>query len=87
MGLINAVFVKPVDLDLLFKLKNKNLIIIEEVMKTGSLASLIMQYNYEYNLNLNIKSYAIDEVYLNCGSRQELKKELGIDIDSIIKKL
>ena len=87
VGLINAIFVKPVDLDLLLKLKNKTLIIIEEVMKIGSLASLIMQYNFEYDLNLNIQSYAINESYLNCGSRKELKEELGIDIDSIINKL
>jgi len=87
VGLINAIFVKPVDLDLLLKLKNKTLIIIEEVMKIGSLASLIMQYNYEYNLNINIKSFGVDEQYLNCGSRKELKEELGIDIDSIFKKI
>ena len=87
VGLINAIFVKPVDLELLKQLKNKTLIIIEEVMKIGSLASLIMQYNFEYNLNLKIISYGIDELYLNCGSRKELKEELGIDIDSIIKKL
>lgn len=87
VGLINAIFVKPVDLELLKQLKNKTLIIIEEVMKIGSLASLIMQYNFEYNLNLKIISYGIDELYLNCGSRKELKEELGIDIDSIIKRL
>lgn len=87
VGLINAIFVKPVDIEVLNLLKNKTLIIVEEVMKVGSLASLIMQYNFEYGLNLNIKSYAVDELYLDCGSRKELKKELGIDIDNIIKQL
>ena len=87
VGLINAIFVKPIDLDLLIELKNTKLIVIEEVMKIGSLASIIMKYNFEYNLNLYIVSYGIDDVYLNCGSRKELKKELGIDIDSILKKL
>ena len=87
VGLINAIFVKPVDFEVLNKLKNTTVVIIEEVMKIGSLASLIMQYNFEYNLNLNIKSYAINELYLNCGSRKELKEELGIDIDNIIKQL
>ena len=87
VGLINAIFVKPVDLDLLLKLENKTLIIIEEVMKIGSLASLIMQYNYEYDLNINIKSFGVNEQYLNCGSRKELKEGLGIDIDSILKKI
>ena len=56
-------------------------------MKIGSLASLIMQYNFEYHLNLDIVSYGIDDKFINCGTREEIKEELGIDIDSIIKKL
>ena len=32
------------------QLKDKTVIIIEEVMKIGSLASLIMQYNFEYGI-------------------------------------
>lgn len=87
VGLINAIFVKPVDLDVLKQLKNKKIIVIEEVMKIGSLASLIMQYNFEYHLNLDIVSYGIDDRFINCGTREEIKEELGIDIDSIIKKL
>ena len=65
VGLINAIFVKPVDLELLKQLKNTKLIIIEEVMKIGSLASLIMQYNFEYKLNMDIISYGIDDLYFN----------------------
>ncbi len=87
VGLINAIFVKPIDLELLMKLKKTKLIIIEEVMKTGSLASIIMQYNYEYNLNIDIISYGINDLFLNCGTRKEIKIELGIDIDSIINKI
>lgn len=87
VGLINAIFVKPVDLELLKQLKNTKLIIIEEVMKIGSLASLIMQYNFEYNLNMEIISYGINDVFLDCGKRNEIKIDLGIDIDNIIKNL
>ena len=87
VGLINAIFVKPVDLEVLKQLKNKKIIIIEEVMKIGSLASLIMQYNFEHQLNLEIISYGIDDQFINCGTRKEIKEELGIDIDSIIEKL
>lgn len=87
VGLINAIFVKPVDLDLLKQLKNKKVIVIEEVMKISSLASLIMQYNFEYKLNLDIVSYGIDDLYFNNGTRKEIKKDLGIDIDTIIKNL
>ncbi len=87
VGLINAIFVKPVDLELLLKLKSKKIIVIEEVMKIGSLSSLIMQYNFEYDLNLKIDAYGVDDKFIECGTRKELKEDLGIDIDSIIKKL
>ena len=56
-------------------------------MKLSSLATLIMHYNFEYNLNLEIISYGIDDEFINCGKREEIKKELGIDIDSIINKI
>ena len=87
VGLINAIFIKPIDLNVLMQLKNKKVIIIEEVMKIGSLASLIMQYNFEYKLNMDIISYGIDDLYFNNGNRNEIKKDLGIDIDTVIKNL
>lgn len=87
VGLINAIFVKPMDYDLLKSLSNKKVIIVEEVMKIGSLAHLIMKYNTENNLNMNIISYAIDETYLGCGTRNEIRKELGIDVDTVLKNL
>lgn len=86
VGLINAVFIKPVDIDLLQKLKNKKVIIIEEVMKISSLASLIMQYSFEYKLNLDIDSYGIEDIFIGTGKRDEIKKDLGIDIDTILTK-
>lgn len=86
VGLINAVFVKPIDLELLKSLKGTKVIIIEEVMKISSLATLIMQYNFEYKLNLEIESYGIDDVFIDVGKRKEIKKDLGIDIDTILKK-
>lgn len=87
VGLINALFVKPIDIELLKKLKNTKLIIVEEVMKSSSLATLIMQYNFEHNLNIEIKSYAIDDLFVGVGSRKEIKIELGIDVDTVLKKL
>lgn len=87
VGVINAIFVKPLDIECLKLLKNKKVVIIEEVMKIGSLASLILQVNNDLKLNLDIVSYGVGEQYINCGSKEEIKKELGIDIDTIIKNL
>ncbi len=87
IGLINALFIKPIDIDILKLLTGTKVIIIEEVMKISSLSTLIMMANQELNLSLNIKSYGVDDVYLGRGSKDELLTSIGIDIDQIIKEL
>ena len=68
-------------------LKNKKVIVVEEVMKTSSLATLLMQYNHQYGLNMDIQSYAIDDVFVGVGTRKEIKIELGIDVDTVLKNI
>ncbi len=85
LGLINALFIKPVDSNILNQLKDTKVIIIEEVVKQGSLASLIMTYNFENNLNLDIISLGIDDYYPEVGSRTELLREARLDKESILE--
>lgn len=87
IGLINALFVKPIDLNVLQQLKNKRVIVVEEVMKTSSLATLLMQYNHQYGLNMTIESYAIDDVFVGVGTRKEIKIELRIDVDTVLNNI
>lgn len=87
VGLINARFIKPLDMDILRKLSNKKVIIVEEVIKNGSLGSLILDVNNKEQLSMEIVHYAIDDIYLDAGTTDELKNELGIDVDTIIKKI
>lgn len=87
IGLINAFFIKPIDEELLLSLKNKRIIIVEEVVRYGSLESLILEYNNRMHLQMDIESFAIDDQYVDNGSVAELKKDLKIDIDYVIKKI
>lgn len=87
IGLINARFIKPLDIDMLKKLANKRILVVEEVVKYGSLGAMILDANNKYDLNLKIETYGIDDIYLDSGTTPELRKELEIDVDSIIKKL
>ena len=87
VGVINAIFIKPIDIDCLMKLKNKKVIIVEEVMLNSSLSSMILKYNNDLKLNIDICSYGVNEQFIECGSRKEIKQQLGIDIDTILKKL
>ncbi len=87
IGLINARFIKPIDKKMLEKLKNKNVYVVEEVIRNGSLGSLILDYNNRNNLNMNLKTFAIDDIYLDSGSTEELRKELKLDVDSILENI
>lgn len=86
-GLINARFIKPLDLEMIRRLANKKVIVVEEVIRNGSLASMILDVNNREKLNIDITSYGIDDIFLDAGTTQELKAVLGIDYQSIIKKL
>jgi 1-deoxy-D-xylulose-5-phosphate synthase len=87
VGLINARFIKPLDLELLKTLHGKTVIVYEEVVRNGSLASLIALTNLENKLNLNLISYAIDDVFVPHGNTEVVKKNLGLDIQDVLKNL
>jgi len=89
IGLINALFIKPIDEEVLFKLNGKKLIIIEEIISHSSLSSYILEKINANSLNINIEIININD-YPDIGSREELKKDFNLDKDHIrevIKKL
>ena len=87
MGLINARFIKPLDEIILQQLNNRRLIIIEEVVPNGSLATMIAAFILKNNLNIACESYQLSDKYPDIGTSDEIKKTMGIDIDTIIKKI
>lgn len=86
IGLINALFIKPIDEEMLNSLSNKTLVVVEEVIKDGSLYSLINDYKTKNKLNLNIISFAIDD-YIGVGIRDEIRDSLGISPSKVIEKI
>ncbi|MDD3106375.1 MAG: 1-deoxy-D-xylulose-5-phosphate synthase N-terminal domain-containing protein, partial [Bacilli bacterium] len=85
LGIINARFIKPIDLELLKTLSGKKILIYEEVVLNGSLASLIIEVNTCHKLNIEIEAIAIHDQFVHSGSVKSLKKELGLDIREILK--
>lgn len=85
LGIINARFIKPIDLELLKTLSGKKILIYEEVVLNGSLASLIIEANTCHKLNIEIEAIAIHDQFVHSGSVKSLKKELGLDIREILK--
>lgn len=85
VGLINARFIKPLDEVVLKKCDGTTLVIVEEVVEIGGLNSLVLQEIQKKRYNINVKTVAIQDQYIDHGSIADLKKELSIDIESIIK--
>ncbi len=86
VGLINAVFIKPMDYNLLNLLKNKKVYIFEDTMRNASLGSEIIMYNYKNKLNLDITHYAIDE-FIDSGNINELKVKYNLSVDAVIDEI
>ncbi|MDD3348585.1 MAG: transketolase C-terminal domain-containing protein, partial [Bacilli bacterium] len=86
LGLINALFIRPLDEELLKKLAHKKIIVYEEVIGEGSLAQAIAYHNTINKLNIDIDVYNIKYGFLEVGTVKQIKKDLGLDIREIIEK-
>ena len=86
IGLINALFIKPIDTNLIDSLNGKKVIIYEQVIENGSLGESVLKYIYENNLNINLKRYFIDGT-IKEGTTSEIKDQLGLNIKEIVKSI
>ena len=86
IGLINALFIKPLDLAVLESLNDKKVIIVEEVIKNASLFSEILVKINENNLNIKVEAFNVND-YPNIGTREELQKDFSIDFETIKDKI
>lgn len=86
-GLINAQFIKPLDLKVLAKLKNTKLIVYENNLIQGGLASSLLIENTKSNLNIDFEIIGIDDQYVEHGNIQKIKNKLGLNIEEIVNKL
>ena len=86
IGLINALFIKPLDFELIDALDNTTLYIYEEVISSNSLAQSVEHYVMSKNLNIKIISYAVND-YVPHGNANEIKKTLNLDIKQIIDEI
>ena len=84
-------FVKPLDTDLLKKIKDKKLIItIEDGSRYGGAGSAVQEWYADNNLNVTIKSFGIPDEFIEHASRDEMIKMASLNEDAVmdqIKKL
>lgn len=86
IGLINALFIKPLDYELLRSLKNTVLYVYEEAVEVGSLNSSLHLFNSKEDLEIKIHTIGIDK-FLDVGTKEELLDDALMNIEEFIKKI
>ncbi len=86
---INARFAVPFDKDMINSLAkdHKLLVTLEENVRSGGLGEHISSYVSEENIDLKVHAVAIPDAYVEHGNVEQLKKDIGIDEDSVFAKV
>ncbi len=87
--LVNARFAKPIDTDMIEKLsQNHDLIVtMEENVASGGLGDKVIEFVSSRKLDVDVLQIAIPDEYVEHGNVELLKKEVGIDAESIVAKI
>ncbi len=87
--LANGRFIKPIDYDLAARLaaRHQYLVTLEENVLRGGYGLAVTSYLHEHYPRLKILNIALPDAYVEHGNVSLLRQELGIDSDSIIKKI
>lgn len=90
-SLVNVRFVKPQDTELLDSLLEKHdfLVTLEENAESGGFGEHVVQYfnNKDAEHMPRIQNIALPDVYVEHGNVEILKRELGVDAESIVKRI
>ena len=88
-SLVNARFAKPIDQEMVSYLsKGHDLIVtLEENVATGGFGEKVREYMEENELDCKLLTVAIPDDYIEHGNVELLKKEIGIDAESIAQKI
>ena len=81
IGLINARFIKPIDEELMKKIKAP-IFVYEESTEIGSLGSYLKT---KYDKDITV--FGISDTFVKQGSRSDILKELELDSETIKKKI
>ena len=88
-SLINARFVKPIDeetIDLIAK-DHKLIVTLEENVLAGGYGEKVTDYVNKKRLDINVTNIGLPDDYIEHGNVDILKKEVGIDADSIVNRI
>lgn len=89
IGVVNAIFVKPIDIELLSKFsKTKKIIItVEDNIVTGGFGSLVSEYIQSTNSTAKVINLGFKDEFIPHGNVDVFYKASGIDSDGILEKV
>ena len=88
IGIINCRYLKPIDTDMLDYLASKDLpmLVYEQDMLVGGLSNTILSYYNDKNISIYLRRIGIPDIYIGQGSTRQLRKDLKMDIHSVIQE-
>ncbi len=89
VSLINARFVKPIDEEAVLQAckKHKLIVTMEENVATGGYGEQVLRCINTHKMQNEYLNISIPDAYVEHGNVELLKKEIGIDEDSIVKRI
>lgn len=89
VSLANGRFIKPVDFELVERLAKRHdyLVTLEENVLQGGYGLEVTAYIHAHYPRVKVLNIALPDAYVEHGNVSVLREELGIDSDSIIKKI
>lgn len=88
-SLINTRFVKPIDEDILCQMgkEHKLFVTMEENVASGGYGEKVKDFVLKKELKAEILSITLPDEYVEHGNVELLKQEVGIDAESVVKKI
>lgn len=88
-SLINARFIKPLDAKMLDRLTKKHRLIvtIEENVKSGGFGEHVSEYLMRTGADVRVQILALPDDYVEHGNVDVLRKETGLDVESMTAQI
>lgn len=88
-SLINARFAKPLDEETLLEAaaRHKLIVTLEENVINGGMGEHVLRFYEEHGCDVSVLVIAIPDVYVEHGNVDLLRKEIGIDEESVLTRV
>ena len=87
--LVNARFVKPIDVDMLnqFFDRKEKIITIEEGSEIGGFGSFVLNYASKHKYSGKVRIIGVEDAFIDQGPREELLVSCGLSSEKIINEI